>query len=759
MPVFTGTNGSETLTGTAGDDDFYPLGGNDTVNGLDGDDRLFWSSDQNYDTFNGDGGYDAALVDFVDYVGPLSVRLAASGFQVYRPESGSGTDLLATTNTERLEITLSGPNSHVTNFVVHVFSPPPAFDLVLDAQANLNGISTRISGLGVTSFTVYGTNFTDVLVGGALGGNDHLYGFGGADTLVGPGELVGGAGDDTYYVTSASVVTELSGEGADTIYAFSQNFTLPANVETLYRGGDIAAYSPTIQYDNTAIGRGNAESNRIEGFGQAFGMAGDDILVGGAGPDFLSGGAGFDTLQGGAGTDTAGYSEAAAGVFVTLDGAMPMATNDGDGGTDILIGIENLTGSAFNDVLIGEGGANVLTGGLGSDVLIGLAGNDTLIGGTGAANQMQGGLGDDLYRVSAIGDTLIEFASEGHDTVETALQTLTMRANFEEMRFTGVGAFTGVGSVDDNLIVGGASGDTLSGMGGNDILQGGGGDDMLRGGSGVDQLSGGAGADTADYSTAAAGVVASIANSVAGNDGDGGTDTFSSIENLTGSASNDVLLGGSGANVLTGAAGSDVLVGLAGDDVLIGGSGAPNQMQGGVGDDRYVMTAIGDTLVEFAGEGIDTVETTLSAYTLRGNFENLTYIGTGTILATGNAENNILTGGAGADTFTGRGGDDTIQGAGGIDTVVMSGLRADYTVQAGAGYIIIGDSVVGRDGVDTLYSVERIRFSDGEIMDVTPPAAVPAALDVLFAAPVGLAPRIDDVPLLVPDPGSGWSDF
>ena len=759
MPVFTGTNGPETLTGTVGDDDFHPLGGNDTVNGLDGSDRLFWSSDQGYDTFNGDGGYDTAFAGIVDYVGPLSVRLGASSFQIYRPESGSGTDLLATTNTERLEITLGGPNSHVTNFVVHVFSPPPVFDLVFDARANLNGVSTRISGPGVTSFTVHGTSFTDVLVGGALGGNDHLYGYGGTDTLAGLGELVGGAGDDVYFVTNTSVVTELAGEGTDTVYAFSQNFTLPANVETLYRGGDIAAWSPTIQYDNAAIGRGNAENNRIEGFGHLFGMAGDDILVGGAGADVLSGGAGFDTLQGGAGADTADYSEAASGVFVTLHAATPMATNDGDGGTDVLIGIENLTGSAFNDILIGDGGANVVSGDLGGDVLIGLAGNDILMGGTGAANQMQGGAGDDLYRVSAVGDTLVEFAGEGYDTVETTLQTLTMRANFEEMRFTGAGAFTGAGSVDDNLIIGGASADTLGGMGGNDILQGGGGDDLLRGGTGVDQLSGGTGNDTADYSTAAARVVASIGNSMASNDGDGATDTFNSIENLTGSAFNDVLLGGSGSNVLTGGAGSDVLAGLAGDDVLIGGSGAPNQMQGGLGADRYVMTATGDTLIEFAGEGVDTVETTLSAYTLRDNFENLTYIGAGSIAGTGNAENNVLTGAAGADTFTGRGGDDTIHGAGGMDTVVMSGLRADYTVQAGAGYVIIGDSVAGRDGIDTLYGVERIRFSDGEILDVTPPGALPAALDVLFEAPPGLAPRLDDVPLTLPDPGGDWSDF
>lgn len=187
-----------------------------------------------------------------------------------------------------------------------------------------------------------------------------------------------------------------------------------AHVETLYRGGrDSYVYgSPTIQYSAAATGRGNDQANHIEGFGHAFGIGGDDVLVGGSGDDVLAGGAGDDSLQGGAGLDTADYSTAAAGVFVTLDQAQPSATNDGDGGVDTLFGIENLTGSAFNDVLLGNAGANVLTGGAGSDTLAGLAGNDVLIGGSGAANTLQGGLGDDRYVMTAAGDTLIEFAGE-----------------------------------------------------------------------------------------------------------------------------------------------------------------------------------------------------------------------------------------------------------------------------------------------------------------------------------------------------------
>ena len=80
------------------------------------------------------------------------------------------------------------------------------------------------------------------------------------------------------------------------------------------------------------------------------GLDGDDRLVGGGGAD---------CLNGGTGTDTANYSDSAGGVTVSL------VTGQGFGGTaegDTLTSIENLTGSAHDDFLIGNDGDNVLTG-------------------------------------------------------------------------------------------------------------------------------------------------------------------------------------------------------------------------------------------------------------------------------------------------------------------------------------------------------------------------------------------------------------
>src|SRR6185503_4030864 len=102
---------------------------------------------------------------------------------------------------------------------------------------------------------------------------------------------------------------------------------------------------------------------------------------GSAANDTLEGDGGNNVLNGGAGIDTLSYEHATAGVTVNL--ALTVAQNTSGAGTDTLSSFENLTGSAFNDVLTGSTAANVLTGGAGNDTLNGGVGNDTLEGGSG----------------------------------------------------------------------------------------------------------------------------------------------------------------------------------------------------------------------------------------------------------------------------------------------------------------------------------------------------------------------------------------
>lgn len=111
------------------------------------------------------------------------------------------------------------------------------------------------------------------------------------------------------------------------------------------------------------------------------GDSGNDILNGGAGNDLLIGGLGSDTLNGGGGWDEVSYATATAPVGADLSLAGGRATA-GDG-VDKLKGIEQLTGSAFDDRLTGDARANALNGRLGNDTLHGGAGNDKLTGGGG----------------------------------------------------------------------------------------------------------------------------------------------------------------------------------------------------------------------------------------------------------------------------------------------------------------------------------------------------------------------------------------
>ncbi|MGK9168005.1 hypothetical protein KXR53_16980, partial [Inquilinus limosus] len=123
------------------------------------------------------------------------------------------------------------------------------------------------------------------------------------------------------------------------------------------------------------------EINGLGGDDVLNGLNGDDGLYGGDGNDVLRGGAGADYLDGGAGTDTASYFTGSAGVVVSL------VAGTGSGGEaqgDMLVGIENVSGSQGNDSLVGHSGANTLQGWNGNDVLTGSGGKDTLTGGAGA---------------------------------------------------------------------------------------------------------------------------------------------------------------------------------------------------------------------------------------------------------------------------------------------------------------------------------------------------------------------------------------
>jgi Ca2+-binding RTX toxin-like protein len=114
----------------------------------------------------------------------------------------------------------------------------------------------------------------------------------------------------------------------------------------------------------------------------------------------------------------------------------------------------------------------------------------------------------------------------------------------------------------------------------------------------------------------------------------------------------------------------DVTFSLEGADVL-----THNVLEGGTGDDTYIVYAASDQVIEQAGQGTDLVRTSLS-YALGNNVENLTLTGTDAVNGTGNTLANVITGNSAANVISGGGGGDTLIGMGGADTLT-GGAGAD----------------------------------------------------------------------------------
>ena len=229
----------------------------------------------------------------------------------------------------------------------------------------------------------------------------------------------------------------------------------------------------------------------------------------------IIGTAGDDALVGGPEIDTVLYVNATGSVTVNLE----LGTSTGFG-KDTLLNIENVVGSAFNDVLVGDAKDNVLSGENGNDILIGGNGNDTLRGGAGD-DRIDGGAGIDTVQLTD---------STGSVTVNLQLGTSTGFGTDTLFNIENV-----VGSAFNDVLVGDAKENVLSGENGNDILIGGDGNDTLNGGAGDDRIDGGVGIDTAIFNGSLAGYTlkkSGTTYTVQAKAGTDGTDTLIAVESL-----------------------------------------------------------------------------------------------------------------------------------------------------------------------------------------------------------------------------------
>jgi len=361
------------------------------------------------------------------------------------------------------------------------------------------------------------------------------------------------------------------------------------------------------------------------------------------------------------------------------------------------------TSADVDDVLSGLAGDDFLYGGAGADVLQGGTDNDWLNGGVGA-DQLNGGTG---------ADTLL--GGDGYDTARYDGAAAGVIADLvSPSANTGEAQGDTFSSIE--ALVGSNFADTLRGDGGFNELHGFAGDDTLEGRAGGDLLNGGDGSDTASYASAPVGVSAYLASSGA-NTGVAAGDIYVSIENLLGSAFADVLGGSSGANIINGGGGNDIIqagdgadsiLGGDGDDQLLGGAGA-DQINGGAGIDiaRYDDSGVGVT--------IDLQAFFASGGTAQGDVlvavEGIVATGVRDLLF-GDGAANQLYGFGGNDLLNGRDGNDYLSGGAGADELVGGAGADSFVFTRGDGG---GDIIYDFDGAGAAAGDRIILFGYGTI--------------------------------------------
>ena len=498
-------------------------------------------------------------------------------------------------------------------------------DLVTEGLTGVigGGGFDHLSTSGADSVLLVGGGGDDVLIGGE--GDDWLVGSEGADTLV------GGSGGDTLFFDSADTVDGGTGydlavltDGVDIVFDLSEH-----GIEALVGNDGADKLSAGAALDGVRI-VGGAGNDEITGGDHA------DTLSGDAGVDSLIGGAGNDTLyvdendlisgfvRGGAGLDTI---EAATPIGVTFNlSELEAEIGIGGGGNDTLA-----VGAAFDGLLDGAGGDDVLQGGAGKDILIGGAGGDVLLG----------GYGFDAYVIGSNDEhtTIVEGGPQGSWGTQ------------DRVIFADIDRFSDVGLRRDGVDL-------------RFALPGG-----LSEGVIVEQYVTASADSRVEY--------LKLSDSY-----------FYRIDaDMTGGATDDLIVGTEEGETITGAAGNDVLYGNGGDDTLDGGAGR-DVLIGGAGADFFDGGAEVDTVSYGAAD--TAVRVDLASDTALGAAAGDSFLRVENLI--GSDLGDRLTGDAGANILSGRGGADVLEGGEG-DDILTGGDAGLFTVRVKASadpYILYG---------------------------------------------------------------------
>ncbi|MDO8976781.1 M10 family metallopeptidase C-terminal domain-containing protein [Reyranella sp.] len=691
--VLRGNSGNNRLEGGLGNDTLIGIGGIDTLIGGLGDDTyeidgasdvIVENASEGIDTvrtfFGGNHVLGANFENLVltgggNGTGNDHDNVLTGNDGNNRLEGGAGNDTLITNGGLDTLIGGTGDDTYILRYyddATIVEKAGEGIDTVRTiSSVRLGANLENLELVGTAAVLGYGNDAANVVTGNAaandlkgFAGDDTLVANGGNDTLdggTGVDTMIGGEGDDTYYVDDAAdVVVEAVGEGTDTVHVAS-SYTLGANVEKLVLTGTASVN-----------GTGNDLNNTI---------------TGNSGNNLLDGAGGFDRLIGGRGNDTYYIGR-------PLNGAIDAVTelaNEGYDTVHIEASLMNWIANVEHVILIGavnynaygDAQNNTITGNAGSNQLIGYDGNDTLDGGAGA-DSLYGVGGNDTYIVDDIGDIVFESPGDGNDTVRASV-SFTLSSNVETLVLTGAGNIDGTGNELSNSLFGNA------------------GDNKLDGKEGADGMSGGAGNDT---------YVVDNVSDVVSEEVDGGTDTVLSSVTYT-LHQNVEILTLTGASAING-------TGNGLDNWLTGNAGI-NTLAGAGGNDTYVIDSLVDVVFEKAGEGTDTVRSSVS-HALAANVENLVLTGVANIDGTGNILGNVLTGNDGNNTLDGGAGADTMAGGLGDDTYVVDNAGDLVTELAGAGTDTVLASINWTLGAAlerlTLTGVDNLAGTGNELANV-----------------------------------------
>jgi Ca2+-binding RTX toxin-like protein len=391
-----------------------------------------------------------------------------------------------------------------------------------DTISGLDGNDT-ISGLADNDIlngdagddTINGDDGDDTIAGGL--GNDIIDGGNGDDTIdggAGDDQILGGEGSDTITGGDSGDDTIDGGFGDDTIAG-------GPGADTLDGGGDADTLdystSPaavTVDLGLNAVSGGDAAGDTVSNFENVRGTVDLDTLTGADGANnVFEGGAGADTISGGPNSsNTVSYEHAPSTVTIDLNVGMQAGTSDEQG--DLLIDIQNVRGSAFDDVIVGidGGGIGTIEGGPGADTLTvspNLGGNVSYEHSAAGVsvdldtNAVAGGdaVGDDITNPdidgivgSAFNDVLVGselwgtrlFGLDGDDTLTASNAAI----QFGNVLVGGEGNdILNGGDQSPNTLDGGEGDDVITGgLNGDNTVDGGGGADTIIGGNGNDQI-------------------------------------------------------------------------------------------------------------------------------------------------------------------------------------------------------------------------------------------------------------------------------